>query len=191
MLLLSQGRIVADDGPETVTQVYLAGASGTSTFTSTGRRTANRQVEIVDAWLETQGERAESFIFGDLVDVVLRVRIYERVRFSVEIMLRQQDGLPVAFAPSGLSKDWELDEPAGEVVVRCRLPRIDLAAGGYSLDLILAATGSHFLDHLESGLAFHVDSAAIGAHNWGFNQAIGQGCRLWDVEFKKDRSIAS
>jgi hypothetical protein len=122
--------------------------------------------------------------FGDAAVVVLRVAIRERVRFSVELLLRQQDGLPVAFAASGLGQGWEINQPPGEVTVRCRLPAARYAAGPYSIDVMAARTGVSFFDYLESGLAFEVEGVALGGRNWSFNQNSGQGYAVWDVAFE-------
>ena len=81
---------------------------------------------------------------------------------------------------------WELDRPPGEVTVRCQLPPARLASGGYSIDLITAVSGNQFLDYIESGLTFAVDSPAIGDRNWLFRQSMNQGYTVWDVTFRAD-----
>jgi lipopolysaccharide transport system ATP-binding protein len=149
-----------------------------------GRRFAPKQVEFLDGWLERDGLGAASLQFGDEATVVLRLAIRERVRFSVELLLRQQDGLPVAFAASGLAQGWEIDQPPGEVTVRCRLPAARYAAGSYSIDAIAAITGLQYLDYIESGLGFEVEGVAIGARSWAFSQNSGVGYSLWDVGFE-------
>jgi hypothetical protein len=134
--------------------------------------------------LERDGIRTGSLQFGDTAAVVLRLAIRERVRFSLELLLRQQDGLPVAFAPSGLAKGWEVNQPPGEITVRCRLPAARYAAGPYSIDVIAALTGMQFLDYIESGLGFEVEGVAIGDRNWSFDQNRGQGYAVWDVDYE-------
>lgn len=186
-VLLERGRVRQfGPAPETV-RAYLASSQGLEAqFSTTGRRSQPTNCEIIAAWLERDGARTETLLFGDRADIVLVVRLKEHARFAVELILRQQDGLPVAFAPSGLALGWELDRGPGEVTVRCRLPAARLASGGYSVDLITALSGTQFLDYIESGLTFSVDSSAIGDRNWLFRQALGQGCMAWDVTFEAD-----
>jgi lipopolysaccharide transport system ATP-binding protein len=186
-VLLGGGRIQASGPTGTVVQTYLKSTQGTSgQFTTSGRRLQPANAEIVSARLEKDGMPVDCLIFGDRADVVLRIRVAQSLRFHVELVLRQQDGVAVAFAPGGLMRDWAVDATPGEITVRCQLPPARLASGAYSVDLITAVSGSHCFDYLESGLSFVIDSAAIGERNWPFSQGRGQGHTLWDVEFSTD-----
>jgi lipopolysaccharide transport system ATP-binding protein len=184
-VLLDRGRVKQVGPAGEVVRAYLTSSKqAEGQFNPGGRRAPATNCEITAAWLEKDGERVDTLLFGDRVDVVLVVKVVERVKFAVELILRQQDGMPVAFAPSGLAQGWELDRLPGEVTVRCQLPPARLASGGYSVDLITAVSGTYpLLDHIESGLTFAVDSSAIGDRNWLFRQAVGQGCTVWDVTF--------
>jgi lipopolysaccharide transport system ATP-binding protein len=184
-LLLDRGRVRLIGGATEAIQCYMTTSRQLDgKLNIAGRRFAPKQVEILDGWIERDGVRTGSLQFGDTATVVLRVAIREQVRFSVELLLRQQDGLPVAFAPSGLGKGWEINPPPGEITVRCRLPKAHYAAGPYSIDVIAAVTGMQFLDYVESGLGFEVEGVAIGGRNWSFSQNGGQGYAVWDVEFE-------
>ncbi len=185
-LLLEQGELVMDGPAAEVTTHYLKAGQIEGQFSAAQRRVQPRKVEIIDAWMEHEGHRASSFLFGDQPCVLIALAVKERCRFSVELILRQQDGLPVAFAPSGLAKEWELSPDPGIIRVRCRLPPLTLAAGSYSIDLIAAFTNHSFLDCVESALAFHVETSAIGERSWAFRQSRGQGFLYWDVTFSLD-----
>jgi len=69
------------------------------------------------------------------------------------------------------------------MIVKAQLPNLKLAAGVYSLDIILGETGVRFFDHIESAISFSIDSTSIGNRNWMFFQARGQGHALWDVKY--------
>ncbi len=183
-VLLERGQVRMIGTSADAVQSYMATARQTDGgFNAVGRRFAPHNVEIVDAWLERNGLRTGSLHFGDAAAVVLRLAIRERTRFSIELILRQQDGVPVAFAPSGLAKGWEINEPPGEITVRCQLPAARYAAGPYSIDLIAALTGVQFLDYVESGVGFEIEGVGIGEGNWPFSQNGGQGYAVWDVQY--------
>ena len=115
---------------------------------------------------------------------MLDIKIHDAsIPIDVELILRQKDGIPVAFCPSGYLREWHIDGMTGLVRVRCQLPELLLARGSYSIDLILAHTGTAFLDYIESGLGFTIESAAVGPRNWSFDQVRNQGCFIWEAEF--------
>lgn len=190
-LLLEQGELVMDGPAAEVTTAYLTAGQVEGQFNAAQRRVQPRQVEILDAWLEQAGQRTSSFLFGDRPCVILLVRVKESCRFSVELILRQQDGLPVAFAPSGLAQGWELSPRPGIIRIRCQLPPLHYASGTYSVDLIAAQAGQAFLDYVESGLTFHIENSAIGERHWSFRQSCGQGFLYWDVQFSLDQNEGS
>lgn len=188
-ILLELGRVRLNGDTSEVIQSYMATARQyDGRMNRAGRRFTPTVIEIIDAYLECEGNPTGHLSFGDTADVVLHLMARQPVRFSVELILRQQDGVPVAFAPSGLASGFELDVGPGPVTVRCRLPPAKYAAGLYSIDLIAATTGVQFLDYIESGLSFEVEGVAIGERNWAFSQAIGQGCIVWDVQFSREES---
>jgi lipopolysaccharide transport system ATP-binding protein len=183
-IVLDRGRVELNAEAGEAVRLYLtAGERTSSGFNAGGRRVVPRSVEIVDAHLERDGCETDTIIHGDKADLIVTIDVKEQTLFSVELLLRQQEGLPIAFAPSGLALGWELELAPGRVAVRCSLPPWNFASGTYSIDVILANTGRGFLDYIESALRVSVDSAAVGPRNWQFSQAGGQGCYLWDVHY--------
>ena len=184
-IVLQKGQIIMDSDPTSAIGRYMG-----MDEISTGRLNLKRRfspsesVEIVDGWMENHGIQAETFLFADAPTLVLDIEIRQPVPFSIELVLRQADTIPVAFAPSGMAQDWEIVGKTGRVRVRAKLPPLRLARGRYSLDLILADTGVRFLDNIESGISFTMDGSAIGRRNWNFSQSSGQGCVLWDVKYE-------
>jgi lipopolysaccharide transport system ATP-binding protein len=184
-LLLQGGRLHFDGETRQAVSAYLGEETSLEgRFNPAGRQGRPGRAQILDAWLEKDSEPAGHFLFDDGVELVIDLETDGGPPFSIELMLRQADGIPAAFAPSGLAQDWDIHSGPGRVRVRAQLPPLRLAAGRYSIDLILAESGIRFLDRVESAVAFHVDSSAVGNRNWQFKQGTGQGHSLWDVRFQ-------
>jgi len=184
-IVLQKGQIIMDSDPTSAIGRYMGiDEISTGRLNLKRRFSPSESVEIVDGWMENHGVQAETFLFDDAPTLVLDIEIRRPVPFSIELVLRQADTIPVAFAPSGMAQDWEIVGKTGRVRVRAKLPPLRLARGHYSLDLILADTGVRFLDNLESGISFTMDGSAIGRRNWNFSQSSGQGCLLWDVKYE-------
>jgi hypothetical protein len=152
-------------------------------FDSTGRIVTPRSAEIRNAWLSNGRHKTHSFKFGESPEVIIEIVVSEQCVFSVELLLRQKDGIPLAFAPSGLACDWEVRAIPGTLNIRCLLPQLKLGVGEYSLDLIVADTGRGFFDYVESAVRFLVEEVAIGPRGWCFRQDRGQGAFLMDVQY--------
>jgi lipopolysaccharide transport system ATP-binding protein len=185
-LFLSAGSLKVDSNSGSAIREYLGAGQAQGGFDSGGRTMQPKRVKVLNAWLEQDGAPSSVFLFGDKLDLFIQIDILEETIFSVELILRQADGIPIAFAPSGLAKDWEVDAAIGTVMIRAELPALALAAGGYSIDIILGETGVRFLDCIESAISFNVDSTSIGERNWHFFQNRGQGHYLWDVTYHKE-----
>ncbi|BAZ65637.1 ABC transporter-related protein [Fischerella sp. NIES-4106] len=188
-LFLKSGQLLYKGDCAKAVQMYMSSDTQSNTNDSgldfSRRRVKPNCVEIVDAWLQRNGQRVEEFIFGDTeTEVVIVVKILQQVCFSVELLLRDAQDIPVAFSPSGFSQDCEFDgQPGSRATIVCKLPPLRLAQGKYSLDLMLAMSGVKFFDYIESGISFIIVHTAIGNRNWSFAQSTGQGCFLWDVQY--------
>lgn len=186
-IMLDQGQIAAVGASAEVVAVYMGKDERQGIGVDFSRRRAESDlIRIADAWLEREGVRSTKFVFGEEPAVIIAIQIAEPISFSVELLLRDQQGMPVAFAPGGLSQDGEYFARPGEAFVRCRLPALRLAQGKYSLDLMLAKANIRFFDCLESALSFSILEMPIGKQNWPFRQSRGQGCLLWDVRYEFD-----
>jgi lipopolysaccharide transport system ATP-binding protein len=183
-VLLDRGQVIFSGCSQETIRVYLATTEQAGGRLNVGgRRFLPTGVEVLDAWLEKEGVPTGTLQFGDRAEVVLRLHVREQVHFGIELILRQEDGIPVAFGASGLAQDWELDLPPGEVRVRCQLPEARYASGHYSIDVATAVSGVTYLDYIECGLSFEIEGASIGERSWPFTQGRGQGFVLWDLHF--------
>ncbi len=190
-ILLDRGRIAQDGAAAESIRAYMAGTRTVDSGISfAGRMKPADKAEISNAWMERNQEPTHLFLHGDLAELVIEVNVRESCSIEFELLLRQKDGLPVAFCPSGWARDWRVMAKPGALRVRCRLPQLQLSEGTYSVDLMLAHD-AQFLDAVESALSFTIESAAIGPRNWRFDQARNQGCLLWDVLFELETSATA
>jgi len=188
-ILLDKGAIVCDSNSENVIKQYLGhDIITTEKFNVMGRQVNPKKVMITNAWLEREGIPVASLIFGDEAFLIIQIDVLEETTFSVELILRQDNRLPVAFAPSGLAFDWEVHEKPGILTVRVKLPPAEYAVGKYSIDILLADPGVETFDNIESAISFNIENTAIGKRNWNFFQRRGQGYALWNVEFQIDNN---
>lgn len=182
---LQGGQVTSQGESGAVIRQYLGGGGSTfGGFDERGRAAKPIRAVIQNAWLERDQVQVGHLMFGDEVDLVLEIEVFQKTLIGVELVLRQADGVPVAFAPSGLMQGFDVEARPGQLRVRATLPPAWLAVGPYSIDLALAESGVRLLDHVESGVKFHVDSAAFGGRHWGFFQNRSQGHMLWDVKFE-------
>jgi lipopolysaccharide transport system ATP-binding protein len=182
---LKAGELASIGETGTVIREYLGGsAADYGRFDTGGRTRKPSHAAIRQAWLEREGLPVGHLMFGDQVDLVMEVEVFEKAVLSVELVLRQEDGVPVSFAASGLVQDLDLEVDPGRLTVRASLPPAWLAIGAYSIDLALTHSEVRGFDHVESGIRFHVDSAVTGQRNWAFSQNWGGGHALWDVKFQ-------
>lgn len=189
-LLLRQGLLCFCGNVNTAIRQYISSGINTnsdiSNLNSDKRLVKPKEIMIIDAWMERDEVRTNTFLFNDQAKIILKLKVFTSVFFSVEIILRDQQNLPIAFAPGGLSQDCNfLGESDSELEITCHLPILRLAEGKYYIDLMLAEAGVKFFDYLESALTFFIDRTAISNKNWAFTQNQGQGCILWDVNYQR------
>src|SRR5262249_55150483 len=119
-------------------------------------------------------------------ELVIEARADEVCRFTVELTLRQQDGMAIAFAPGAGTPEAAVHLSPGPQRLRCALPAFHVAAGSYAIDVALRGPGWEVLAQIESALNFQVDAATLGSGTWEFKQEDGQGCFLWPVTYGVD-----
>jgi lipopolysaccharide transport system ATP-binding protein len=182
---LNGGELASIGDSGTVIREYLGGGTAEyGRFDGSGRVQKPSHAVIRKAWIERDGLPVGHLMFGDQVDLVLDIEVFDKIALAVELVLRQADGVPVSFTASGLIHDLDLDVEPGRLTVRAALPPVLLAIGAYSVDLSLVETEVAHFDRIESAIKFHVDSAVAGMRNWAFFQKWGLGHTLWDVKFE-------
>ena len=183
-LLMQRGRVAEVGKPGEVIRSYLnSGQQEPGRFNTAGRQVPCNIAEIVDARLEKDGAAGSVLLHGDTADLIVDIHVKQSARFSVDLTLRQQDGIPIAFCPSEQATGWFVETQPKRVQVRCRLPALQLGRGEYSIDINLAVPGVMLLDRIESALQFTIASALVGPQNWDFAQGPNSGALLWDVRY--------
>jgi lipopolysaccharide transport system ATP-binding protein len=181
VILVDAGALVRKGSASDVVSQYLGAGLATASSIDLSRRTVpTDQIIIESGFLTRDGiTPIDEFLFGENMQVRVTVRAKERVPFSVELLLRDDQGLPIAFSPGGLGFDSEFAlEPNNSRTIVCHLQNAQLAEGSYSFDVILAHTGVGFYDYIESGLRFRIAPTVIASRNWPFRQSRGQGSVL-------------
>ena len=183
--LMGEGQLIQDGDSSLVTRAYIAATNQKlEQFDASRRQGSSDSVKIINAYfVREDGSVTDTFLFSDSVTLMIQVDVLQPTKFCVELILRQAEGVPVAFAPSGLAYDWEVEGTSGPLTVKAQLPPLRFAAGMYSIDIILGESGVRFHDYIESAISFFIDHTAIGKMNWRFSQSRGQGYCLWDVGY--------
>jgi lipopolysaccharide transport system ATP-binding protein len=163
---------------------YLGAVNSGGGFDDQRRIYSCSQISVVGGRLLSEAGETSQFVFGESLTVEIALDIRENIKFSIELVLRDQQGMPIAFSPSGLGQGVEYSCRVGRHRIRCHISRLDLAEGNYALDIMLAETRVRFLDYLESALRFTIGPTQIGPRNWNFSQRGGQGCFLLPVSYQ-------
>ncbi|HLL83920.1 MAG TPA: ABC transporter ATP-binding protein [Longimicrobium sp.] len=182
-LLLQDGQVRMEGSAAEVTTQYMAGGEGGSDFSDARRLHRSTEAAITGAWLEREGAPTAIFRYGDPVSVFVRVQVSTAQRFSLEVVLRDQDHMPVVFFGSGIQHRLEFEAEPGEITLRMRIPHAPLAEGRFFLDLAVAETGRRYLDYLESALALDVELCDPEENGVRYYQA-GKGSMYLPSEFE-------
>jgi lipopolysaccharide transport system ATP-binding protein len=180
-VLIDRGKLITKDVATQVVQGYLGVGAATSSCIDFSRRTIrSTNVRIKAGFISRDGHSpVGEFSFGENIHIRVKVGASEDTKFSLELLLRDDQGVPIAFSPGGLGFDSEYRLSRGEIrTIVCELCDLKLAEGTYSLDVMLANTGVGFYDYIESGLRFKIAPTAIANRNWTFRQSRGQGSLL-------------
>jgi lipopolysaccharide transport system ATP-binding protein len=148
-----------------------------------GRTVKPREIEIVDGGLSRDGVPTAIFLSADPIQLKLEILTRAATRFSVELVLREANGLPIAFSPSGLAFGVEFQAQPGRSTAICLIDGVTLAKGTYYLDVALAEAGVRFLDYVESAFRLNIADTHIGPKSWHFDQRRGQGSLLLNATF--------
>lgn len=130
------------------------------------------------ATLLVDGQPAMAIVAGSHFEVVVTFQVFVDARVCPEFLLRDENHMPIGFCSLGLLGLWQPTTKKGCWQVRARFAPGVLAAGNYSMDLMLAEPGVRFLDYLEAALRFTVLETPRGPLGWVFLQRRSQGALL-------------
>jgi len=174
---LLRGGTLVESGP--VSRVIAAYAAQSRPagggFRVDGRRGQPSDCRIVDAWLLIDGQRVGRMNWDSPFDIVMDVVAERDIAISTEYLIRDNNGLPILFSPTGLQQNITLQLGSGRHRVTAACPALGLATGSYAIDLMLVESGVRSFDYCESALRFEVTEFQSRPHRWGFAQTQGQG----------------
>lgn len=161
-----------------------------SGFDPTNRRHFSGNLEIVNAFLSVDGIQSSEILSGTKPLLTLELEARQTTHFYPELLLRDTNGVPLLFAPLGLSQQIEYDLRPGTHQLQFELQLPFLAAGKYSMDLSLPEAGVCFHDFLEEALLFSVSATGNPLTGWHFDQANAQGAVLLEATPRGQESLA-
>lgn len=189
-IYLKEGRVAFTGTPEDAFSAYRAQRSEDG-FDATHRLKSSGLLEITDAHLSLDGVRTAELVSGARPILTLQIEARAPVKFYPEIVLRDAHAMPVLFAPLGLSQGVEYSLASGTHALSYELQLPTLAAGKYSMDLMLTEFGVCFHDVVEEALVFRVAPFTSPLTGWHFEQSSGQGCVLLEARETAPRVLAN
>jgi lipopolysaccharide transport system ATP-binding protein len=177
-LLLELGT-VAFAGPTDEAFAFYRGGRSVPAFSARNRTVRTPIAQIIDAQLMFDGQATPELASGQQPDLTVTVQVHREAPISLELLVRDGNFQPVLFCPLGLAGlgQYRLKPGTYRFMVRLSLPY--LAAGRFTLDLMLAEANIRFLDCIEQAIAFTVNATAHPDTGWVFSQARGQGAVLF------------
>jgi lipopolysaccharide transport system ATP-binding protein len=189
-VLLRQGRIVFTGPTDDAFREYRAQwAEAPAGFSDAHRTRSSAAMRILDAYLSVDGIRTNEVPSGHQPVLTCDVELAWNVRFATEVLVRDQNGVAVMYAPGDLGRGVYDGLPPGRyrLSYELRLPR--LAAGRYSIDLALGEPNARCFEYLEGALTIEVSQPIARSTGWRFHQKRSQGCVLIDAVPLVDRPV--
>lgn len=181
-LLLRKGRLVTQGPVGEVIAAYAAELRpACEGFNARSRRGTPTGCRIVDAWLVVDGEHGGRIDWDSPFEIVMEVDVEREMTLSPEYLIRDNNGSPILFSPTGLQQGVALRLGAGRHRLTAECPALRLATGMYSVDLMLAESGVRTYDHCESALQFEVTEYRSRPHGFRFSQQHGLGHMPFEV----------
>jgi len=175
-VLLRRGALVASGPVSGVVATYAAQSRPAGEgFHVEGRCGQPSDCRIADAWLVVDGQRAERMDWDSPFEIVVDVMADHDITISTEYLIRDANGLPILFSPTGLQQNVKLQLPSGRHRVTASCPALGLATGSYAIDLMLVESGTRIFDCCESALHFEVTEYRSRPHGWRYTHEHRQG----------------
>jgi lipopolysaccharide transport system ATP-binding protein len=184
-LMLRGGRLVEHGPVGGVIARYAADARPAGEgFSAGGRRGTPSGCRIVDAWLVIEGRQGSRIDWDSPFEIVIEVVAERDITVSTEYLIRDNNGAPILFSPTGLQQGITLRLGAGRHRITAACPPLRLATGGYAIDLMLVESGVRTFDYCESALQFDVTEYHNRPHGWRYTQGHGQGYMPFEVQIR-------
>ena len=133
------------------------------------------ECDVSDAWIEVDGARSSSSIDWDQeFSFVVVLTVHTRITCSPEFLIRDHDGVPTLFAPTGHYGGFSCNLSPGTYELRSTCSGLRLASGIYLVDVALAHSGSKFFVYYKSALRLEISEIAYGDNRWHYTQRLQQ-----------------
>jgi lipopolysaccharide transport system ATP-binding protein len=174
-ILLRSGQVDVIGTPQEAFAKYRVKQHDTS-FNSENRTVRSKQVKICDAHLSVNAVKTSEIINGMKPEINLLIEARESVDFYPEVLIRNADSVPIMMASVGNSTGKVYRTSVGRHSICFELDLPYLAAGRYSVDLILAAANSPYRDYIEEAMTFAVSSSNFEQVAYPYEQSQNRGC---------------
>jgi lipopolysaccharide transport system ATP-binding protein len=182
-ILLRNGEVDTIGTPEEAFAKYRM-KHDSSTFNAGNRTKSSPYMKIVDATLSVDGIPTNELFTGAKPVLQLIVEVSNQINFSPEILIRDENSLPVLFCPIGLALGKKYSLPVGTHELTYQLDLPYLASGAYWVDLILTEPCIRFFDYIEEAIGFTVSVSTFKKSSWIFDQSTSQGCIVFEISDK-------
>jgi lipopolysaccharide transport system ATP-binding protein len=125
--------------------------------------------------LDEYGNPTERFESGTPLQVQVVVDTTGMPGMCIELLLRDELGLPFAFYSTGTFNQVTLPTEVGRFECVITLESYLLAAGQYSIDIETSYTNVHTDHRVENAVRFVVDQCTPGPGSFNFRQSLGTG----------------
>jgi lipopolysaccharide transport system ATP-binding protein len=178
-ILLEGGRLALRGPVEDCVRRYAAssGATATDATIPLADRRRRYPADLVRftqlTLLDGDGLATRSFRYNEPMVVRVRFAAAQRLRVSVEVLLKGASGERIArFGSAKFQGVWFQAVAEGETEVELHVPRLPLARGRYTLDLVLVIA-HQWLDYVEDAGFFDVEESDPGGTGYAYEQAEG------------------
>ncbi len=125
--------------------------------------------------LDPQGRPTEHYTPGTLLRLRVVVETTGMRGMSLEVILRDQHNLPIAFYSSAAFNQVPLPAQAGRYECTLSLDAYYLAVGDYGIDLQTTYTNITIDQRIDSAVRFSVDACSPDGIAYNFRQDLGAG----------------
>jgi lipopolysaccharide transport system ATP-binding protein len=179
-LVFGGGRLHFDGAIEEAVTHYAASLSKTSVDRDWGR---GRNATLTSATLlGPEGAPTDRYEPGEPLRMHVVVETDGMPGMSLELLLRDELNLPVAFYSSAIFNQVSLPPVAGRYECTLSLQPYYLAAGEYCFDLKTTYTNIDDDHRVDNALRFVVENCSPGGIPYNFKQASGQGTLAMRLE---------
>lgn len=181
-ILLENGKVKQSGSIRDCISVYnkleVKGSSG-HMYASQDYSLKSKELYIKSACLFIDGEPNNIYSNGSDFAVEVCVESKGTYKYSIELLIRDSNNIPIMFIPAGLllnANEFIQANCANKNRIQIKLPY--MAKGTYYVDVIIAETGIRYYDYIENALEFQIESNYLESSGWNFLQSTGQGSIL-------------